>query len=274
MRWVVLFFALALVGCGKKDSVPAGDSGESGWGGSQQANISQLPQTLNERYQGRNAQEWGKELLDGNERVSQAAGFALRELGPEALRFGLAGFDSRHVHVRYNSLTLAVHSDYALKYPKVFIPPLVRLLSDDNPGVRQAAANLLAFCDFKDSIATLREALGRETNTQTRQHMLDDLDKLENGPLPANYYERVVLNRTKPKSDESAEVKLIPAVREKNPESGPKPITTIWQLKADAIPGSINEGDTITDREGVVWVISHKYSALVRGNYRLGTVRK
>jgi HEAT repeat protein len=214
------------------------------------------------------------ELLDGDERVSQAAGFALRELGPEALRFGLAGFDSRHAHVRYNSLTLAVHSDYALKYPKVFIPPLVKLLSDDNADVRYAAAHLLAFCNFKDSIAPLREALARETNTQVRQQMLEDLDRLVNGPLPANYYERVVLNRTKPKPDETAEVKLIPAVREKNPESGPKPITTTWQLKADAIAGSINEGDTITDREGVVWIISNKYSGLVKGNYRLGTVRK
>lgn len=143
----------------------------------QDAPASKLPQTLEQLHQGRNAEQWGRELLDSDERTSNTAAFALQAIGDEALRFVYPGFTSKHPHVRSRAVFVALNLESAAKYPDVFLPPLKKLLTDEDAEVRGYTALTIARVPFPDGLDAIREARGKEMNPDVKRQM-DEAIKL------------------------------------------------------------------------------------------------
>lgn len=134
-----------------------------------------LPQTIQQRHSGRTAEDWGRDLLDTNATVSNEAAFALRAIGPESLRFVLAGTESPYAMVRLRSIATALVEKDAAKYPEVFEPVLVKMLNDENREVRGWAALDLARCGFKSSASAIEKALAAEKDKEAKKQMEESL---------------------------------------------------------------------------------------------------
>ena len=137
-----------------------------------------MPKTLAKRFNGRDAGEWGRDLLDlGDAKGRFEASAALRRLGDEGLRFVLAGLTSPDATVRRDAVD-AVDFGEAAKYPDVFAPALVPLLADPPPETRVAAARAIAGCGFASAAPDLRAAAAREADEGVRNAMRDALGTL------------------------------------------------------------------------------------------------
>jgi hypothetical protein len=135
-----------------------------------------LPQTVNVRFEGRNAEEWNTQLQDISWRVANQASTALANIGPEGLRFFLAGMKSDRIGLRHICVRNAPW-DHMAKYKEVFLPVLVGLLADpDDRRIREEAARKLKFCGFKEALPALREARDKEQAGEARGELLEALD--------------------------------------------------------------------------------------------------
>ena len=187
MRGALLAAALVAAGCdtrggdktGRAGSAPGGGSGDASKPGVKAAEqSSRLPKTLAKRFNGRDAGEWGRDLLDlGDAKGRFEASAALRRLGDEGLRFVLAGLTSPDATVRRDAV-YAVDFGEAAKYPDVFAPALVPLLADPPPETRVAAARAIAGCKFASAAPDLRAAAAREADEGVRNAMRDALGTL------------------------------------------------------------------------------------------------
>lgn len=148
--------------------------------------LAELPQTLDLKYEGRNAEFWGEKLLDASDDVSNHAGAALQQLRGEGLRFLVKGMKSEIEHVQYHS----VHSlDYesAKKYPSVMVPMLTALLESKNPRPRLHAAAAIGQCGFRECLPALKKAADKEQDERVKgamKYAVGSLEKLT-APPPA-----------------------------------------------------------------------------------------
>lgn len=172
MRTALWLAVVMVVGCGKGSPTTGG-----GPGGAADL-VSTLPQTLTVRYQGLNAAEWGRQLLDADERTGMTAAFALDNIGDEGLRFALRGIADSRDDVRIRSLDTALNLGSARKYPKVFEPVLAKLLTDKVPLIRGTAAVKIMFAEFTSLTAAVEEAAARETDPTAKRRMTEAAERL------------------------------------------------------------------------------------------------
>ena len=187
MRGALLVVVLVAAGCDTRGGDKTGRTGSGSGGGPGDApkpgvkaagQSSRLPKTLAKRFNGRDAGEWGRDLLDlGDAKGRFEASAALRRLGDEGLRFVLAGLTSPDATVRRDAV-YAVDFGEAAKYPDVFAPALVPLLADPPPETRVAAARAIAGCRFASAAPDLRAAAAREADEGVRNAMRDALGTL------------------------------------------------------------------------------------------------
>jgi hypothetical protein len=112
------------------------------------ADVARLPQTLTIRYNGRDAESWGRSLLDINDPESSSGGEALSQIGKEGLRFFARGLQHENAVVLRNSLywfnnNYNVNGGGVRGYEDVFIPLLIPLLKHQDAEVRRLATQWL-----------------------------------------------------------------------------------------------------------------------------------
>lgn len=112
---VVFAFVVGVVGCSGISSRPA------------------TKPVLQLRYQGRDAESWGNDLMDLDEARSQEAWQALRELGPEGVPYLIKGLDSPSAGVRSRALAgLSGYGERLRPHAAEAVPLLVRMLLDED----------------------------------------------------------------------------------------------------------------------------------------------
>lgn len=146
-----------------------------------------LPHTLHEGYDGRNAQQWNHDLLDTDEHVSQVAAFALQEIGEESLRFVLNAFGDPRASVRKRAISIAYNYGAGSKYPAACLPPLAKLLGDQDPIVRIQAALAIEGSKFAAGLPQLEVVLGGEKDVRVSKVLRQAIGALSEGTsLPNN----------------------------------------------------------------------------------------
>ncbi len=144
-----------------------------------------LPRTLTVQHKGRNAEEWGRDLLSDNEQVSLAAAEALRAIGAEGLRFVFEGIRASSPAVRERSIRVALDTELARKYPNCFLPELKSRLWDTHSNVTVVAAKALVQSWSPDAVIVkldisreIESRMKGETNPQVKQELADALELL------------------------------------------------------------------------------------------------
>src|SRR5262245_63527076 len=137
-----------------------------------------LPDTLKVTYQDQAADAWGAKLLDRDFDTSMRGARALREIGPEGLRFALEGIKSTDNGVRQRALLYAIKPADALEYREVFFPVLKEIVEKEkNRDVKCAAIALVGKAKFPESVAVLESALATETDKPTRNQLETSIEE-------------------------------------------------------------------------------------------------
>lgn len=178
MRYAFLFVALSLAGCDKLTPKKPTPTGSASTPVVEQKPESKLPQTLTQKYQGRDAESWAADLYDREHVRSQKAAIGLSQIGPEGLRFFVKGMKHDVNHVRSNSTSFLPFKS-AKEYKEVFLPLLVELLADSSENVRYQAASKIVLCNFKEALPDLRKAEEKETHDKLKIDLGKYIKELE-----------------------------------------------------------------------------------------------
>jgi len=126
-----------------------------------------LPKTLNNRFKGRNAEQWGAGLLDRDQWVSSDAEVGTKMMGEEGLRFSLKALESKFSDVRWTGAK-SLHES-AKDYPDVFLPKLLAMLDTPNENEWEVATGAIERCHFKDGLPAVEKAAGQAKNNDVRK---------------------------------------------------------------------------------------------------------